>query len=91
MIKVKFGAVLKACRIRAGISQEDLAARLYINQSDVSKYETDRKEPTMSLFQAWMSNTQTPEIAVAFLYGMDGISIITQLLPLLGLGLIKLF
>ncbi|WP_343206481.1 helix-turn-helix transcriptional regulator [Bacillus sp. B15-48] len=88
---MKFGAVLKACRIRAGISQEDLAARLYINQSDVSKYETDRKEPTMSLFQAWMSNTQTPEIAVAFLYGMDGISIITQLLPLLGLGLIKLF
>nr|WP_239094199.1 helix-turn-helix transcriptional regulator [Bacillus sp. B15-48] len=82
---------MKACRIRAGISQEDLAARLYINQSDVSKYETDRKEPTMSLFQAWMSNTQTPEIAVAFLYGMDGISIITQLLPLLGLGLIKLF
>lgn len=80
----KFGAMLKACRIRAGISQEELASRLYINQSDVSKYETDRKEPTMSIFQAWITNTQTPEVAVAFMYGMDGLNILQQFLPLIG-------
>lgn len=84
---MKFGAILKACRTRAGFSQEELADRLFINQSDISKYESDRKEPTMSIFQAWMANTQTPEVAVAFLYGMDGISIIQSLLQLVG-GLI---
>lgn len=87
---MRFGAILKACRIRAGLSQEELADRLYINQSDISKYETDRKEPTMSTFQAWMTNTQTPEVAVAFMYGMDGIALIQQLMPLIG-GLILWF
>lgn len=81
---MKFGAILKACRVRAGFSQEELASRLFINQSDISKYESDRKEPTMSIFQAWIMNTQTPEIAVAFMYGMDGIGLIQQLLPLIG-------
>ncbi|MEH7122078.1 helix-turn-helix transcriptional regulator [Bacillus sp. JJ1773] len=81
---MKFGAILKACRTRAGFSQEELAERLFINQSDISKYESDRKEPTMSIFQAWMANTQTPEVAVAFMYGLDGINLIQQLMPLIG-------
>lgn len=84
---MKFGAILKACRIRAGFSQEELADRLYINQSDISKFESDKKEPTMSVFQAWMTNTQSPEVAVAFMYGMDGVAMIQQLMPLIG-GLI---
>lgn len=87
---MRFGAILKACRIRAGFSQEELADMLYINQSDISKYETDRKEPTMSMFHAWITNTQTPEVAVAFMYGMDGIAMIQQLMPLIG-GLILWF
>ncbi|WP_211344150.1 helix-turn-helix domain-containing protein [Robertmurraya siralis] len=81
---MKFGAILKACRERAGYSQEELAFRLSINQSDVSKIEKDYREPTISLFQAWIQNTQTPEVIVAFLYGMDGISMISQLMPLIG-------
>lgn len=81
---MKFGAILKACRTRAGFSQEELAAKLYINQSDVSKYESDNKEPTITIFQAWIMNTQTPEIMVAFMYGMDGLNLIQQLMPLLG-------
>lgn len=81
---MKFGAILKACRTRAGFSQEELADRLYINQSDISKYESDKKEPTMSLFQAWITNTQSPEVAVAFMYGLDGINLIQQLMPIIG-------
>ncbi|MEK3822123.1 helix-turn-helix transcriptional regulator [Cytobacillus sp. FSL W8-0315] len=81
---MKFGAILKACRTRAGFSQEELAEKLFINQSDISKYESDRKEPTMSLFQAWMTNTQSPEVAVAFMYGLDGINLIQQLMPIIG-------
>ena len=80
---MKLGAILKACRIRSGLSQEELAEKLFINQSDVSKYETDRKEPTVSLFQAWIMNTQSSEVAVAFLMGMDGLNILQNLMPLL--------
>lgn len=81
---MKFGGILRACRERAGLTQEELAEKLYINQSDVSKYETDRKEPTISLFQAWIINTQATEVAVAYLLGVDGVNILQQLLPLIG-------
>ena len=88
---MKFGAVLKACRIRAGLSQEELADKLYVNQSDISKFESDRKEPTISIFHAWLTNTQSPEVMVAFLYGMDGLNMIQHLMPLLGGFIINLF
>ena len=81
---MKFGAILKACRIRAGLSQKQLARKLHISQSDISKYENDVKEPTISLFQAWCMNTQAQEVLVAFLCGMDGLNIMQNLLNLLG-------
>ncbi|MGD6845264.1 helix-turn-helix domain-containing protein [Bacillus infantis] len=81
---MKFGAVLQACRERAGLSQEELAHQLNRTQSCVSKYEKDRKIPDMHTFLQWIQATNTPEIAVAFLYGMDGINLIQQLLPLVG-------
>ncbi|MCF3941600.1 helix-turn-helix domain-containing protein [Oceanobacillus alkalisoli] len=77
---MKYGAILKACRTRSDLSQEELAHRLHINQSDVSKYENGTKEPTISLFQAWLNNTQAQEVMVAYLYGLDGIAIMQQLI-----------
>ncbi|MDY0396813.1 multiprotein-bridging factor 1 family protein [Virgibacillus halophilus] len=79
---MKVGAILKACRMRSGLSQEELAHRLFVNQSDISKFESDVKEPSISIFQQWMMNTQAQEVMVAFFCGIDGISImqnITQL------------
>lgn len=81
---MKVGAILKACRERQGISQEDLADKLHINQSDISKIENDNKEPTISLFNAWLHNTQAQEVAIAFLFGMDGLSILQNLSQLIG-------
>lgn len=77
---MRVGAILKACRSRAGFNQEELAHRLHINQSDVSKYENDTKEPPLSILQAWINNTQTQEVMVAFLCGMDGIGMMQQIL-----------
>lgn len=77
---MKVGALLRACRTRAGFSQEELADKLFINQSDVSKYENDTKEPSMSIFQSWTTNTQTAEVMVAFIIGMDGLSIMQNIL-----------
>ncbi|MGM8212600.1 helix-turn-helix domain-containing protein [Virgibacillus sp. W0430] len=77
---MKYGAILKACRDREGISQEELADKLYINQSDVSKYENGTKEPSISMVQAWVTNTHSQEVMVAFLCGVDGLSILQNLL-----------
>lgn len=77
---MKFGAILKACRVRAGLSQEELADRLYINQSDVSKFENGTKEPTISLFQQWINQTQAQEVMVAYLLGMDGLNILQNII-----------
>lgn len=94
---VKYGAILKACRTRADLSQEELAHKLHINQSDISKYESGTKEPTISIFQSWMTNTQAQEVMVAFIYGMDGISILQSLADFLpeftsvGMALLNLF
>ena len=77
---MKFGAILKACRVRAGLSQEELADRLYINQSDVSKFENGTKEPPISLFQSWVNQTQAQEVMVAYILGVDGITILQNLL-----------
>lgn len=77
---MRVGAVLRACRTRAGLSQEELANRLFISQSDVSKYENDTMEPHISTLQAWTTNTQAPEVLVAFICGIDGLSIMQSIL-----------
>lgn len=81
---MRFGGILKAARQRAGFSQEELAHRLNINQSDVSKFENDRKVPDVLTFIQWIQQTSAQEVMVAFLYGMDGMSMIQNLLPMIG-------
>lgn len=77
---MRVGAILRACRTRAGFTQAELADKLYISQSDVSKYENDTMEPHLSTLQAWTSNTQTTEVLVAFICGMDGLNIMQNIL-----------
>ena len=84
---MRVGAILKACRIRAGLSQEELAHRLFINQSDISKYEHDTKEPTVSVLYEWMTKTESQEVLVAFFCGVDGLNIMQQIIDA-GLGVI---
>lgn len=71
---------MRACRERAGLNQEELAFQLNVTQSDISKFENNQKEPTISMLQAWANNTQTTEVLVAFLCGMVGLSIMQNIL-----------
>lgn len=71
---------MRACRERSGLNQEELAFQLNVTQSDISKFENNQKEPTISMLQAWANNTQTTEVLVAFLCGMDGLSIMQNIL-----------
>ena len=77
---MEYGAILKACRERKGLSQEELADQLHIQQADVSRLENNRKEPSISLFQSWATLTNSQDVLVAFICGIDGISILTDIL-----------
>ena len=81
---MEYGAILRACRKRAGLTQEQLAEKLHLGQSDISRYESDRQEPTISLFRAWIENTQSPEVMAAFMLGIDGLTIIQQVMTTVG-------
>lgn len=81
---MKFGGVFKALRQRKGWSQEEMADNIFVNQSDVSKFENDRMLPDILTFLRMAQVTQAPEIVVAFLYGMNGAEIIQNLTQILG-------
>lgn len=80
---MEYGHILKALRIKAGLSQEQIAEKLNRSRSCISKMETNHKVIDLSTFLKWVDITRCQEVAVAMMYGMDGLSIINQLLPLL--------
>ncbi len=75
---------MQACRERAGLSQEQMAERLHRTQSCISKIEKDKKVPDMSTFLLWVEATGAKDVAVAFLCGMDGISIMQNVMQFVG-------
>lgn len=79
-MKYDFGSIMKASRVRAGLSQEEMAHRISYNQSDISKFETGAKEPHTSIFLRWVEITNCKEVVVAYLCGMDGIMIMQNLM-----------
>jgi len=74
------GSVLRAVRERAKLSQEELARRMHRSPSCISKYENDRKVIDLPTLMQWAEETNAREVVVAFLYGMDGISMLARLL-----------
>lgn len=80
---MEFGGVFRALRQRAGFSQEEMAEKLFISQSDVSKFENDKKTPDLPTFLRIAQVTNAQEVVIAFLYGMDGISMLQSLSTLI--------
>lgn len=83
---MKLGAILKACRVRAGLSQEQIAAKLYISRSNISKLETDQLKLDVPTLIQWANVTNAKEVVVAFLMGVDGVTIMSTILTMLGGG-----
>lgn len=79
-----YGAILRACRKRKGWTQEDLAHELNIEQADVSRFENDRRELPMSVFQRWAVATGSQDVLVAFIAGMEGVAILSNILSTVG-------
>jgi len=81
---LKYGAVLRACRDRIGMSQEQLALKLNLSRSAVSKLENDQQELGVNTLSEWAEVTNAKEVLVAFICGMDGLSVLSQIMPFLG-------
>ena len=79
-----YGDILRACRKRAGLTQEELAHLLHTDQANISRYESGKQEPSISFFQAWVQNTQSPEVMAAFLLGIDALTIVSQVMSTFG-------
>lgn len=85
---MEYGAILRACRKRKGLTQEELADMLHIEQADVSRIENDRKEPPMTLFQKWALITGSTDVLVAFIAGMEGMTILSTILSTVGTAIV---
>ncbi|MBA2943185.1 helix-turn-helix transcriptional regulator [Paenibacillus sp. CGMCC 1.16610] len=79
---MKFGAIMQACRERAGLSQEQLAEKLNRSRSCISKLENDRKVPDAPTLLSWADITNSKDVVVAFFCGMDGLSIMQNVMGL---------
>ena len=77
---MKYGSILQACRERAGLSQEQLALKLNRSRSCISKLEHDLKSLDVPTLVSWAKETGTQEVIVAFICGMDGLTIMQSIL-----------
>ncbi|NQX67951.1 helix-turn-helix transcriptional regulator [Paenibacillus alba] len=81
---MKCGAIMQACRERAGLTQEQLAEKLNLSRISVINYEKDKRIPNAPTLMNWVAATGSQEVAVAFFCGMDGLSIMQSILGLVG-------
>lgn len=88
-LALDFSKVLKKFREDAKLSQEELAYRLNMTQSHVSKYECNRKVIDLDTFMRWVHITNAEAQAALVMFGTDVILHASQLVSLTT-GFIKL-
>ncbi|MGN7403503.1 helix-turn-helix domain-containing protein [Cytobacillus praedii] len=89
-----FGAILKNCRERAGLTQEQLAEMLHRSRSCISKIEADKKTLDAATLIRWGDATSAKEVVCAIVYGIDPNLIMQHMqtfLSLFGSGFITFF
>ncbi|MCM3292366.1 helix-turn-helix domain-containing protein [Paenibacillus sp. MER 180] len=77
---MKFGVIIKALRTRKGWSQEELADKVHMSRSAISKLENDQQTLDVPTLMRMIQATNAPEVAVSILYGMDGITILQNIM-----------
>jgi len=74
--------LLKKFRTDADMTQEELADKLNISQSHVSKYELGRKVIDIETFMLWTRVTNSDAYLASILFGIDLLNTATQLIPM---------
>lgn len=76
---MKLGSIMRACRERAGFSQEELAHRLNRDPSGISRLESGKQSPDMNTVMDWAKVTDTVEVFVAYMYGAEALNTICKI------------
>lgn len=85
---MSFGTVLQKVRVEAGLSQEELADKIFVSRSTVSRLENDRLKLTVQDAISWGQATNATEVMAALLCGVDLVALTQMLTTLVG-GFIK--
>jgi transcriptional regulator with XRE-family HTH domain len=84
---MQLGQILRKTRVEAGMSQEELAEKIYLSRSAVSRLENNRLELKAADMIRWFQATQAHEALVALVCGVDVTTVVQTLTKLIG-GLI---
>jgi len=68
---LEFGSVLRRMRRVADISQEEMAEKLHMSRSNVSRLENNRMDLKAVDLINWCRITNHPDILMSFIYGAD--------------------
>lgn len=77
---MNFGVIVKALRVRKGWSQEEFAERTHMSRSAIGKIENDQQTLDVPTLVRMIQVTNEPIVAVSILMGMDGVTIMQNLL-----------
>lgn len=64
--------LLRMCRNRSGLSQEQLAGRLFVDQAIISKVEKGKIVPSYVLVKQWAKETNSQDVIGMDFSGLDG-------------------
>ncbi|GAK09600.1 helix-turn-helix domain-containing protein [Geomicrobium sp. JCM 19038] len=90
---MELGAILRACRVKMGWSQEKMGSAMHMEQAIISRIETNRMVPNVNVVREWATKTDCQELLVIYLMGAESMPIIQQVLEGISgtIGFISMF
>lgn len=68
---MEFGSVLRRMRRVADLSQEEMAEKMHMSRSNISRLENDRMELKAADLIQWCRITNNPDVLMALYQGID--------------------
>lgn len=76
---MELGLVLKKCRLRAKMTQEELAEKAFLARSAISKIENNRQVIDAPLLITWIQMTGAVDIFIQIINGTDISTILSMM------------
>lgn len=76
---MELGLVLRKCRIRAKMTQEQLAEKLFLARSAISKMENNRQVIDAPLLITWIQMTGAADVFIQLINGTDITTILSMM------------
>lgn len=80
-MNINVGNIVKACRKHAKMTQKELADVLHTTQATISRMEKNLVAVEVNTFTKIAKATNTQELAIQMLFGMDALTQIVTLVP----------